>query len=216
MRVENDPARAAAELLAQAARAGGHLALCGGTTPRLAYELAAALEPRWGNVEVWFGDERAVPPDDPRSNHLLAREALLDRLSQPPAAVHRVEGERGAAAAAALYDAELVGVTLSFALNGLGADGHTASLFPRSPALAERIRRAVAAEPGLDPLVERVTLTPPAFAETELLVYLAAGAEKAEAARRAFAEPPSPATPASLVRGRRTVAVLDPAAAALL
>lgn len=157
-----------------------------------------------------------MPPDDPRSNYRLAREALLDRLEQQPAAVHRVEGELGAAAAAALYEAALAGVTLSFALNGLGADGHTASLFPGSEALAERVRRVVAARPGLDPLVERVTLTPRAFAETELLVYLAAGTEKAEAARRAFAEPPSESCPASIVRGRQTVAVLDQAAALLL
>jgi len=157
-----------------------------------------------------------VPPDDPRSNYRLVRETLLDRLEQPPAAVHRVEGERGAPAAAALYEAALAGVTLSFALNGIGTDGHTASLFPGSPALAERVHRAVATEPGLDPLVERVTLTPSVFAGTELLVYLAAGEEKAAAVRRAFAEPPSVATPASLVRGRRTIALLDPAAGSLL
>lgn len=200
-----------------AAREGGHIALCGGRTPKRAYELAASLEPRWPKVEIWFGDERAVPPSDSRSNYHLVREALLDRLGgRPPAAVHRVRGERGAAEAAALYDAELDGVTLSLSLNGIGADGHTASLFPHAPALAETERRAAAAEAGLEPLVERVTMTPPVFAAAELLVYLATGPEKAEAVRRAFAEPPGPACPASLVRGRRTVAVLDAAAAALL
>ena len=200
-----------------AAREGGHIALCGGTTPRRVYELAASLELRWPKVEVWFGDERAVPPDDQRSNYHLVREALLDRLGgRPPTAVHRVRGERGAAEAAALYDAELDGVTLSFSLNGIGPDGHTASLFPHAPALAETERRAVAAEAGLEPLVERVTMTPPFFAAAALLVYVATGPEKAEAVRRAFAEPPGAACPASLVRGRRTVAVLDAAAALLL
>lgn len=130
--------------------------------------------------------------------------------------MHRVLGERGAAEAAALYDAELGGVTLSFSLNGIGPDGHTASLFPHAPALAERERRAVAAEAKLEPLVERVTMTPRVFAATELLVYVATGPEKAEAVRRAFAEPPDPTCPASLLRGRRTIAVLDAAAAALL
>lgn len=157
-----------------------------------------------------------MPPDDPRSNYRLIREALLDRLEQPPAAVHRVEGERGAPAAAALYEAALAGVTLSFALNGIGTDGHTASLFPHAPALTETERRAVAAEAGLEPFVERVTMAPPVFAAAELLVYVATGPEKAEAVRRAFAEPPDAACPASLVRGRRTVVVLDAAAAALL
>ena len=107
-------------------------------------------------------------------------------------------------------------MTLDLAVNGIGPDGHTASLFPGAAALAERERRAVAAEPGLEPFVARVTLTPPVFAAASLLVYLAIGEAKAEAVRRAFAEEPSAETPASVVRGRRTVALLDPAAAALL
>ena len=89
--------------------------------------------------------------------------------------MHRIHGELGAPEAAELYDRELDGVTLDLALNGIGADGHTASLFPDAPALDERERRAVAAEPGLEPFVERVTLTPPVFAATRLLVYLVTG-----------------------------------------
>jgi 6-phosphogluconolactonase len=108
------------------------------------------------------------------------------------------------------------GVALDLALMGIGPDGHTASLFPSAPALEERERRAVAAEPGLEPFVPRVTLTSPVFSATGVLVYLATGEEKAEAVRRAFADRPSPATPASLVRGRETIAILDPAAASLL
>jgi 6-phosphogluconolactonase len=77
-------------------------------------------------------------------------------------------------------------------------------------------RRAVAAEAGLEPFVPRVTLTPPIFAQARLLVYLVTGEEKATAVRRAFAEEPSPATPASLVRGKETIALLDAAAASLL
>jgi 6-phosphogluconolactonase len=213
LRVLDDPTGAAAELLAEAAHAGGHIAVSGGSTVGSTYRKAAALAPDWSGVEVWWGDERAVPPDDERSNYRLVRETLLDLLETPPTAVHRVEGELGAAEAARRYDEALADVTLDVALNGVGADGHTASLFPRSPALDERERRAVAADAGLDPFVARVTLTPPMFAGAGLLVYLVSGAAKADAVRRAFADEPSPAAPASLVRGRRTIALLDPAAA---
>jgi 6-phosphogluconolactonase len=190
--------------------------VCGGSTPAPAYELAAALCPDWGAVELWFGDERAVAPDDPRSNHRLVSEWLLDRLDRGPRAVHRVRGELGGTAAADLYDDELRGIALDLALNGIGADGHTASLFPGAPGLDEQSRLAVAAAPALEPLVERVTLTRRAFAATSVLVYLVVGADKAEAVRRAFSGEPDPATPASLVRGRRTLALLDRDAAALL
>jgi 6-phosphogluconolactonase len=216
VQVSGDPARAAAGLLAELAREGGHIALSGGTTIGAAYELAAGLAPDWSRVEAWFGDERAVPPVDDGSNYLLVQERLFDRLEVQPRAVHRIQGELGAEAAARRYDRDLDGVTFDLAVNGIGADGHTASLFPRSPALDERERRAVAAEAGLEPFVPRVTITPPVFAAAALLVYLVSGDGKAEAVRRSLAEPPSPDTPASLVRGRRTVALLDPAAAALL
>ena len=215
LRVLDDPAAAAAELLAEAASAKGQLALSGGSTVGAAYELAARLQPRWTGAHVWFGDERVVAPDDERSNYRLVRLALLDALAVPPD-VHRIRGELPAEEAAARYHDELDGVTLDVALNGIGPDGHTASLFPGSPALEERERRAVAVEPGLEPFVQRVTMTPPLFAASELLVYLVTGSEKAEAVRRAFADEPSPATPASLIRGRTTVALLDKASAALL
>jgi 6-phosphogluconolactonase len=213
IRVLEDPAAAAAGLLAELARTGGHVALSGGSTVGAAFAHCPALAPDWSGVAVWWGDERAVPPTDERSNFRLAKETLLDRLERPPSAVHRIEGELGAEQAADRYDAALAGVTLELALNGIGADGHTASLFPGSPPLEERERRAVAAEAGLEPFVPRITLTPPVFASTALLVYLVSGETKADAVRRAFAEPPDPDTPASLVRGRRTVALLDPAAA---
>jgi 6-phosphogluconolactonase len=215
IRVEDDPARSAAELLAGAAEAGGHVALSGGSTPARAYELAALLQPDWSRVHVWFGDERAVPPDDERSNYRLARTTLLDALARPPE-THRIRGELPVEEAATLYDEELAGVTLDLAVGGIGPDGHTASLFPRAPALEERERLAVAAEAGLEPFVPRVTMTPPVFAAARLLLYLVTGEEKAEAARRAFAAEPSPDTPASLVRGVRTVALLDAAAASRL
>ena len=213
LRILDDPAAAAAELLADAARAGSRIALAGGSTVAPAFERAAALEPAWSRAELYWGDERAVSPDDERSNYRIARAALLDRLLTAPRAVHRIEGERGAEPAAAAYDELLRDVVLDLALNGIGGDGHTASLFPYSPALEVTDRRAVAADAGLEPFVPRVTLTPPVFAATATVVYLVAGEGKADAVRRAFAEEPSADAPASLVRGRKTVVLLDPDAA---
>lgn len=205
----------AADELVRAARAGLDIALCGGTTPRRAYELAAAAEPDWSRATLWWGDERAVPPDDPRSNFRLAEEALLSHLRHQPAAVHRIRGELGAAPAAAELDAALRGVELGLVLLGLGADGHTASLFPGKASVGERERLAVAAEPGLAPWVERVTLTVPAYGAAVRVVFLAVGADKADAALRAFGGTADPATPASLVRSccGATLAILDEAAA---
>ena len=212
IRVVDDPARAAAELLIDSA---GHVALSGGSAPGPAYELAAERRPDWAGAHVWFGDDRAVPPDDELSNYRLAKETLLDRLTVQPE-VHRIHGELGAEQAADLYGAALEGVTLDLALNGIGPDGHTASLFPGTPALEERERRAVAAEGKLEPFVPRVTMTPPVFAAAKLLVYLVTGENKAEVVRRAFADDPSPKIPASLIRGRTTIAILDGGAASLL
>jgi 6-phosphogluconolactonase len=161
-------------------------------------------------------DDRCVPPDDARSNFLLLRQAILERAASAPGAVHRVEGELEPDEAAARYDAALEGARFDLAVMGIGPDGHTASLFPDAAALRERGRRAVAVEAGMEPWVPRVTTTVPFLAATELMVYLVTGEEKADAVRRAFAEAPSPETPASLVRGRRTLVLLDAAAAARL
>jgi 6-phosphogluconolactonase len=215
LRVVDDPAAAAAEELVRAARAGGHIALAGGSTPRRAYELAAGLEGDWGRSHAWLGDERCVPPDDERSNLRLARKALLDRVERPPV-VHPVRTELAPEEAAAAYEAELDGVTLDLVLLGLGPDGHTASLFPNASSLDVRDRRVVAAEPGLEPWVPRVTMTIPTLAAAPLVLFLVTGGDKAEAAQRAFGGTPGPPTPASLVRSQagRTVALLDAAAAA--
>jgi 6-phosphogluconolactonase len=212
IRVVDDPARATAELLIVTA---GHLALSGGSSPGRAFEIAAQLRPAWSGAHIWFGDDRAVPPDDELSNYRLAKETLLDRLTVLPE-VHRVRGELGAQKAADLYDEELEGVTLDLALNGIGPDGHTASLYPSAPALDEKERRAVAAEAKFEPFVPRVTMTPPMFAAAGLLVYLVTGEDKAEVVRGAFVDEPSPAIPASLIRGRKTIAILDRGAASQL
>jgi 6-phosphogluconolactonase len=209
-------AEKAAHLIAEAVGTGGHLALSGGSGPRPAYERVAVLRPDWSTAELWWVDDRCVPPDDGRSNYRMIRESLLDGLSRPPGAVHRIRGELTADEAADEYDAALAGVTLTLALLGIGPDGHTASLFPSAPSLDETERRAVAAEAGMEPFVPRVTMTRPVLSAAETAVYLVTGESKAEAVERAFAQPPSPATPASLVRGKRTIAVLDRAAASRL
>ena len=207
--------REAAELLAATALRGGHIVLSGGSTPRPAYEAAARLEPDWSRVEVWWADERCVPPDDERSNYRLARESLLDRLDKPPLAVHRVRGEQPPEEAADRYEAELEGVVFDLVLLGIGADGHTASLFPNDPALDELRRRAVAV-PRAD--IERVTVTAPQLNASDTIVFLVTGEEKAPAVERSFAREPDPSTPASLVRSTTgtTIALLDRAAASHL
>jgi 6-phosphogluconolactonase len=208
-------ARAAGELLAAAAEAGAAVALSGGTTVGAALDAAAAVD--WSTASVWWGDDRCVPPDDERSNYLLAKRHLLDRLAAQPE-VHRIHGELPAEEAAAEYDRALDGVTIDLALNGIGPDGHTASLFPHAASLAVVDRRAVAAPAALEPFVDRVTMTIPMLNASRTVVYLVTGAAKAEAVRRAFVDPPGPATPASLVRSQagETIAILDREAASLL
>ncbi len=212
-------AQLAAERLAAAARAGGHIVLTGGSTPRRAYELAAELQPDWSRAEVWWSDERCVPPDDERSNYGMAQAALLDRLAVQPAAVHRMRGELGREDGAAQYDRELGGLArFDLLLLGLGPDGHVASLYPDQPTLDETERRAIGAEAHLQPFVDRITLTLPVLRAARGVLFLVAGADKAGAAKRAFAGEPSRATPGSLVRAVEgtTTALLDTAAAAQL
>jgi 6-phosphogluconolactonase len=193
------------------------VALTGGRTPGRAYELAAGIEADWTRVELWWGDERCVPPDDARSNYRLAKEALLDRVDA--GAIHRIQGELGREEGARLYEEELEAVEgFELVLLGLGPDGHVASLFPDRPTLDVADRRAIGAEAGLEPFVDRITLTLPTLRATRALLFLVTGGDKADAVRRAFAGEPSRSTPGSLVRAElgSTTAVLDAAAAALL
>jgi 6-phosphogluconolactonase len=210
-------AQLVAERLAEQARAGGHVVLTGGSTPRRAYELAAELEPDWSRVELWWGDERCVAPEDERSNFGMAKTALLDRLAQAPRALHRMQGELGAEPGAEAYERELDGIeAFDLLLLGLGPDGHVASLYPNQPTLEERERRAIGAEAHLEPYVDRITLTLPMLRRAREVLFLVAGADKADAVARALVGEPSPATPGSLVRAELgpTRAVLDRAAAA--
>jgi 6-phosphogluconolactonase len=214
---EQEVAAIVAERLARAASEGGHVVLTGGTTPKRAYEEAAKRAADWSKVELWWGDERCVPPDHEHSNYGMAKRALLDRLKIAPRGVHRIKGELGKDAAAAEYDRELGDTQPDLLLLGVGPDGHVASLFPNAPTLRQR-RRVLPAEAGLEPFVDRVTLSLPALRSAREILFVLAGSAKADAARRAFAAESSPETPASLVRARsgRTTAILDRAAAAKL
>jgi 6-phosphogluconolactonase len=164
------------------------VALAGGSTPRPAYERLAS-EPfsrhiDWARVHVFWSDERCVPPDDPGSNYRMAREALLRRVPIPDQNVHRVRGEQLPDRAASSYQAELSSVLkgdrFDLILLGMGADGHTASLFPGTSVLNERraLVRAVYPDPGRG---WRVTLTLPVINAARQVLFLVVGAEKAAA-----------------------------------
>jgi 6-phosphogluconolactonase len=214
IRVSDDPAQEAAELLAAAS---GHVALTGGSTPRSAYERAAGLRDDWSGVDVWFTDERCVPPDHEQSNFGMAERALLSRVEG--ATVHRMRGELGAEDGAAAYENELGEFgpeALDLTLLGLGPDAHICSLFPGDDALGERERLVVGVEaPGMAPLVSRITLTLPAVNASSRIVFLVTGEDKVDAVRRVFAGPPDPHAPGSLVEGN-VAALLDREAAARL
>jgi 6-phosphogluconolactonase len=215
--VTEDPARDVAQRLAAAARKGGHIVLTGGSTPRIAYALAAELETDWTAVELWWGDERCVAPDDERSNYGMAKQALLDHVAV--GAVHRMSGELGRDRGAEQYEQELGELErFDLVLLGLGPDGHIASLYPDQPTLDETERRVIGAEAKLEPFVDRITLTLPMLRSAHEVLFLVTGQDKADAAKRAFRGEPSRATPGSLVRATNgmTTAVLDADAASLL
>ena len=169
------------------------LALAGGNTPRATYERLATRHRNdvdWTRTVIVFGDERVVPVDDARSNYRMAREALLSRVPIPPDAVHAVATDAASAAEAArLYDDTLrrelgqdsvAGATVDLALLGVGPDGHTASLFPGTPAVLEQTRWAVPvdAPTTVQPAVPRVTTTLPFLNAARTAMFLVAGKDK--------------------------------------
>jgi 6-phosphogluconolactonase len=223
-------ARRVAVLLASAvaARGRGRIALAGGRTPEALYRLLADPPYRdqipWESVEVFWGDERCVPPDHAESNYRMAHEALLSRVPIPPGNVHRMAGEAGdPSAAAGDYEAVLhracgIPPRLDVCLLGLGPDAHTASLFPGSPAL-EETPRSVAAVWVETFRAWRLTLTPPVLNAARYVIFLVCGADKAEALRAVLEGPAAPERyPAQIVRPPegRVEWLLDREAARLL
>ncbi|UCC68775.1 MAG: 6-phosphogluconolactonase [Armatimonadota bacterium] len=186
------------------------IALSGGKTPRRLYGLLARKHRRqvpWDKVQVFWGDERYVPPDDPRSDYRMARKMLLDRVPIPEGNMHPMptlfpRPEHAAEAYQATLRAHFPGRWPRFdlILLGLGVDGHTASLFPNNPALDEKSRWVVAVDAEeADPPV-RLTLTLPAINHAKNIYFVAAGKDKAPALQHALAAGPDPrAAPASAV-----------------
>ena len=241
--VSRDPAtlaRAVAEhvtahtVISIAVRGRCVVALAGGSTPRAAYATLASGEFRhridWPRVHVLWGDERCVPPDDPRSNYLMAREALLDRVPLPPGHIHRIRGEAEPGAAAASYELllrELLGSAGPDALPaagpdlillGLGDDGHTASLFPGRATVHERVRW-VAADFIEAVGTWRVTLTPVIINAAREVSFVVSGTAKAERLHEVLEGPYMPERlPAQAIRptdGHLTWLVDEAAAAGL-
>jgi 6-phosphogluconolactonase len=221
IRIVENPAAEAAELIADAVREGGHIALAGGSTPKAAYGLAADMGLEWSGATLWFGDERCVPPDDELSNHRMAKEALLDRIEGEQPTVKPMPGEKGPHAGADDYERELQETLgeqiprLDLILLGVGPDAHTASLFPNQPTLGATDRVVVGTErAGMEPQVPRITLTLTAINAARRIVFLIAGEDKSDAVQRAFGGEPSEDAPASLVRD--PLVLLDEAAASRL
>ena len=234
LRVYNDArelSEAAAQLFVEEARSrideSGRfaVALAGGSTPKMTYEILAREyggpeDLDWSKVHAFFGDERSVPPDHEDSNYRMAREALLSHV--PVGSVHRMRGEMEPREAAALYEEELEEFfggppVLDLVLLGIGEDGHTASLFPDTPALDARDRWAV--ENPVEKLnTTRLTLTVPAVDAARKVAFLVAGEGKAEALEEILEGDANPHKyPAKLVRPEAEVAwMVDRAAARLL
>jgi 6-phosphogluconolactonase len=198
IRIFPDPAAvagAAADLLVESFRAKAavkdnfSLALSGGSTPKLLYQLLAQEPYRgeidWSHVEIYFGDERAVPPEHPDSNYKMANEALLSHVPLKPENIHRMRGEIDPTAAAIEYGQLLKtkfgdgGPDLTFL--GMGDDGHTASLFPNTPVLSETHHRCVGyfVEKSTTGKSWRITMTAPFINRSGQVAMLITGAGKA-------------------------------------
>jgi 6-phosphogluconolactonase len=232
--VSRDAAQEVALLAGKAIAAGGRftMALSGGSTPRRLYEILAEPPFReqidWRRVELFWGDERCVPPDHPDSNYRMTKLALLDKVGVPAANVHRLAGERkDLAAAASEYQVEIAKVfgqvaegappSFDLVLLGMGPDGHTASLFPHTAALKETTRWvAVNHVPKFN--ADRLTLTRPILNRAACVMFLIAGDDKAEPLSEVLEGPPDPERlPSQLIQPAGTLVwLIDRAAAARL
>ncbi|MBI2889570.1 MAG: 6-phosphogluconolactonase [Nitrospirae bacterium] len=213
------------------------IALSGGTTPRALYALLASTERHerswraglpWDRIHFFWGDERHVPPEHPDSNFRVAQDAMLSKAPVPAENVHRILAESSSAELAAEAYAEHLRTffrleagqwpRFDLILLGMGADGHTASLFPESEALYDQTR--IVAAPWVEKLkTHRVTLTPPAINNAAAVVFLVQGEEKAHRVKEILeGELAKPLYPAQLIRPSRgaLIWILDRGAAKLL
>ena len=221
-RTEDFPAVAAARIakeLNDALQRRDHVSLClsGGSTPRPVYQALGNglvdLEPDWSSVDVYFGDERCVDPEDPESNFRLVQESLIEPLGRRAPVVNRMEGERQPAEAASRYGMFLPEL-FDLLVLGVGEDGHTASIFPFSSTLDQE-EAGVAVAYGPKPPNPRLTITPPVLTSARRTIILATGAGKADVVQRALRGPYEPRElPIQLATG--AVWILDTAAASAL
>ena len=172
------------------------VALSGGSTPKILYELLVGRQVPWSKTHFFWSDERHVPPDHPDSNYRMAYEAMLSRVPVPESNVHRVHGENpDAAEAANEYEQTLL--PLDLILLGLGTDGHTASIFPGSDVLHET-KRLVAATWVEKLNTYRITMTLPLLNAGASVLFLVSGAEKAQIVKEVLEGPKQ--YPAQLVQ----------------
>jgi 6-phosphogluconolactonase len=205
------------------------VALAGGNTPRRVYELLAtkplAMQVDWSKVHLFFGDERAVPPDHPDSNYAMVYEALISKVAVPATNVHRIYGEGDVNENARRYQNHLRSFfsgqswpRFDLVLLGMGEDGHTASLFPNSEALNEKSRWVVATrneQSGQD----RITLTLPVFNQAKRVMFLVVGDKKAQRLKEVLRlQPASEQLPAQAIKPVNGALewLVDAAAASLL
>lgn len=203
-------------------RGVAHVALSGGTTPGRTYELLGAEPAELAGMEVWFADERCVPPEDPESNYRLARETLLEPAAIAAESVHRMEGELGPQEGAARYAAEISrhlpnapdgAPVFDLVVLGIGPDGHVASLFPGAATLdagGDAICLGVSDSPKPPP--QRLTLSLAVLEAARGCLLLATGAGKADAVDGMLGEADRH-IPASLLRRERLTVILDDEAA---
>lgn len=186
------------------------VALAGGSTPRRTYELLCKPPARnqvpWGCIHVFWGDERCVPADDPRSNSRMARQALLDHVPIPPGQIHPISYVDKPHEAAERYEDVLRAYfaeqppCFDLIFLGLGENGHTASLFPGTPVLQERQRWAAEVYVAEQDLF-RVTLTAPLLNQAALVAFLVSGVAKSAVLREVLHGPEDPQRwPAQLIR----------------
>jgi 6-phosphogluconolactonase len=222
-----------AALKAAKARGVARIAISGGTTPKTMFALLAdpagpfLKQVPWGEIDLYWVDERCVPPDNSESNYRMTREAMLSKVPLPLERVHRMEGELDPEVAAARYEStirntfKLEGAetpTFDLVLLGMGDDGHTASLFPHTDALNE-MSHIVVPNHVLQKDTWRITLTWPVINQGRQVAFLIEGAGKAQVLHDVFLGPYQPETyPSQLIRpasGRLSL-LLDAAAAAKL
>jgi 6-phosphogluconolactonase len=209
-------------------RGVAHLALSGGSTPARTYELLASALDDWEGVEIWFADERCVPPEDAESNYRLAAETLLEPAAIDPTHVHRMEGELDPDESARRYaEALRTGVApdraspssgssalpvLDLIALGIGPDGHVASLFPGASTLdAGEQALCLGVHESPKPPPKRITLSLAVLRAARRCLLLATGAGKADAIAAALGEPTHHVPASLLVRERLTVIVDDAA-----